>query len=233
MRRVLILVLVSVVTVFTTVGCSSKSEESTDSTISESVEEITFTEEELSYLEKPFLEIESKYWDLKAKYEKVSENERLKVKESFERIEIERDAILAEEQAKKEDTTTTEVIERENIIGISDKDFTSLDKSKPTDVRNDTTGNWKLSTVATTENILEYIKSYYKANFSSDKEIHAIVNFTLNTTTQVSKLFDNIMAVTIHEYVDKEEHDANKLFGGMVLGEYWIYLDNGDIEKID
>ena len=41
-----------------------------------------------------------------------------------------------------------------------------------------------------------------------------------------------IISVTIHEYVDKEEHDANKLFSGMVLGDYWIYLDNGDIEKI-
>ena len=48
----------------------------------------------------------------------------------------------------------------------------------------------------------------------------------------MSVLFDNILSVTIHEYVNKEELDAKKLFSGMVLGEYWIYLDNGDIEKI-
>lgn len=35
-----------------------------------------------------------------------------------------------------------------------------------------------------------------------------------------------------HEYVDKEEHDAKIMSSGMVLSEYYIYLDNGDIEKI-
>ena len=78
-----------------------------------------------------------------------------------------------------------------------------ISTSKPTKVRNDTTGNWKLSKIATTDDILEYAKSYYDNNFTSDDEIHAIVNFTLNTTTCVSTLFDNIISVTIHEYVDK------------------------------
>ena len=132
----------------------------------------------------------------------------------------------------KENVSTTPTINRENIIGTSNKDFKKISTSKPTKVRNDTTGNWKLSKIATTDDILEYAKSYYDNNFTSDDEIHAIVNFTLNTTTCVSTLFDNIISVTIHEYVDKEEHDANKLFSGMVLGDYWIYLDNGDIEKI-
>lgn len=99
-------------------------------------------------------------------------------------------------------------------------------------MRNDKTGNWRLSRVATTENIVEYTKSYYENNFSDDKEIHAIVNFTLNTTTKVSKVLDNILSVTVHEYVDKEEHDANELFSGMVLADYFVYLDNGDIEEI-
>ena len=137
-----------------------------------------------------------------------------------------------EEAEAKENITTTPTIKRENIIGTSNKDFKNISTSKPTKVRNDVTGNWKLSTIATTDNILEYAKSYYDNNFTSDDEIHAIVNFTLNTTACVSSLFDNIINVTIHEYVDKEEHDANKLFSGMVLGDYWIYLDNGDIEKI-
>ena len=137
-----------------------------------------------------------------------------------------------EETEAKENVSTTPTINRENIIGTSNKDFKKISTSKPTKVRNDTTGNWKLSKIATTDDILEYAKSYYDNNFASDDEIHAIVNFTLNTTTCVSTLFDNIISVTIHEYVDKEEHDANKLFSGMVLGDYWIYLDNGDIEKI-
>ena len=154
-----------------------------------------------------------------------SSNNEAKAKEEAE-------AKAKEETEAKENVSTTPTINRENIIGTSNKDFKKISTSKPTKVRNDTTGNWKLSKIATTDDILEYAKSYYDNNFTSDDEIHAIVNFTLNTTTCVSTLFDNIISVTIHEYVDKEEHDANKLFSGMVLGDYWIYLDNGDIEKI-
>ena len=134
-------------------------------------------------------------------------------------------------ETESNDTNVT-TIQRENIIGTSNKNYKDIDTSKPSSVRNDKTGNWRLSTVATTENIVEYTKSYYENNFSDDKEIHAIVNFTLNTTTKVSKVLDNILSVTVHEYVDKEEHDANELFSGMVLADYFVYLDNGDIEEI-
>ncbi|WP_196048826.1 hypothetical protein [Clostridium saudiense] len=174
--------------------------------------------------------------EAKAKEEaetKAKEEAEAKAKEEAEaKAKEEAEAKAKEETEAKENVSTTPTINRENIIGTSNKDFKKISTSKPTKVRNDTTGNWKLSKIATTDDILEYAKSYYDNNFTSDDEIHAIVNFTLNTTTCVSTLFDNIISVTIHEYVDKEEHDANKLFSGMVLGDYWIYLDNGDIEKI-
>ncbi len=86
--------------------------------------------------------------------------------------------------------------------------------------------------ISSSENILEYAKSYYDNNFSNDDEIHAVINFAKNTTTNISYLFDNIISVTIHEYVSREEHSADRLFGGTVLGEYWIYMDNGDIEEV-
>ncbi|WP_164907532.1 hypothetical protein [Clostridium septicum] len=54
----------------------------------------------------------------------------------------------------------------------------------------------------------------------------------MKTTTKVSKLDSNTLSVTVHEYKNKEEHDANKLFGGVVLADYFVYLDNGDIEQI-
>ena len=174
--------------------------------------------------------------EAKAKEEaetKAKEEAEAKAKEEAEaKAKEEAEAKAKEEAEAKENVSTTPTINRENIIGTSNKDFKKISTSKPTKVRNDTTGNWKLSKITTTDDILEYAKSYYDNNFTSDDEIHAIVNFTLNTTTCVSTLFDNIISVTIHEYVDKEEHDANKLFSGMVLGDYWIYLDNGDIEKI-
>ena len=58
------------------------------------------------------------------------------------------------------------------------------------------------------------------------------MNFTLNTTTSISVLVNGTLRVAIHEYVDGEEHDAKELFNGMLLGEYYINIESGQIEKI-
>ena len=164
---------------------------------------------------------------------KAKEEVEAKAKEEAEaKAKEEAEAKAKEEAEAKQDNTITSEIIRENIVGTSCKDFREISTSKPGKVTNDVTGNWRLSKINTSDDIIEYVKSYYENNFNDDSEIHAIINFTLNTTTNVSVLFDNILSVTIHEYVNKEELDAKKLFSGMVLGEYWIYLDNGDIEKI-
>lgn len=99
-------------------------------------------------------------------------------------------------------------------------------------VRNDNTGNWRISTIAKpiimhNENAIEYYNNYFK----DDSEIHGIVNFTFNTTTKISK-FGNLLMVTVHEYVDGEEHDANLLYSGMLTSQYHINLDDESIEKI-
>ena len=98
-------------------------------------------------------------------------------------------------------------------------------------VRNDSTGNWKVSTIAESIDIQDYALDYYKKYFESDKEIHAIVNFNYNTTTKIS-VAGNLLDVTIHEYVDKEEHDAKLLFSGMVLKEYHVNMETGAVEEI-
>lgn len=90
---------------------------------------------------------------------------------------------------------------------------------------------WRVSAIAEPILIEEYALSYYENYFSDDNEVHVIVNFTYNTSTTITCL-GSILDVTIHEYVDKEEHDAKKMSSGMVLSEYYIYLDNGDIEQI-
>ena len=38
--------------------------------------------------------------------------------------------------------------------------------------------------------------------------------------------------VSVYEYVDKEEHDAKLLFSGMLLKEYHVNKDTGEIEEI-
>ena len=97
-----------------------------------------------------------------------SSNNEAKAKEEAEtKAKEEAEAKAKEETEAKENVSTTPTINRENIIGTSNKDFKKISTSKPTKVRNDTTGNWKLSKITTTDDILEYAKSYYDNNFTS------------------------------------------------------------------
>lgn len=135
-----------------------------------------------------------------------------------------------EEKQKPEETETAETQPKEteenekNIADIG-ANFTV------SDVRNDKTGKWKISSIAENIEIQEYAESYYKTYFKNDAEIHAIVNFSNNTTTKIS-VMGNILDVSIHDYVDGEEHDANLLYSGTLLKQYFVYLDTGEIEEI-
>lgn len=116
------------------------------------------------------------------------------------------------------------------------KDFNkSLGDTRPTwrkNVINDTTGNWRELIVYSSKSIdKDLAVSYSNAYFESDQEVHIIVNLYLKTTTVINK-HDNILFVRCHEYQDKEEHDAKKLAGGIVLGEFMINLDTGETEKL-
>lgn len=42
----------------------------------------------------------------------------------------------------------------------------------------------------------------------------------------------NLLDVAIMEYVDKEEHDAALACSGMLLAEYHVNIESGEIEKI-
>lgn len=132
-----------------------------------------------------------------------------------------------------ETESNEETPHRDGMYGISDKKLNSIvSKFNPQDVRNDVTGNWRICTIAENIQMVDYAVDYYKRKFRNDDEIHAIVNFDYNTTTSISLIADNILDVIVHEYVKGEEHDAKLLFGGILLKEYWVYLDNGDIEEI-
>ena len=143
-----------------------------------------------------------------------------------------------EEMSRTEETNAEEaetVPHREGMYGVSDRDIESLDIDNQftvSDVINDVTGNWKISVINKSMNFEEYALSYYKKYFTDDSEIHAIVNFAYNTTTKIQVLGDTL-GITVYEYVKDEEHDAKKLFGGMLYSEYRIYLDNGDIAKVE
>ena len=100
-----------------------------------------------------------------------------------------------------------------------------------TNVPNDVTGNWRIATIAENIEMQDYALDYYKEYFKSDDEIHAIVNFNYKTMTKIS-VMGNLLDVSVYEYVDKEEHDAKLLFSGMLLKEYHVNKDTGEIEEI-
>lgn len=96
-----------------------------------------------------------------------------------------------------------------------------------TAVRNDATGNWRLSTTADSANVADYAFEYYQKMFSSDEEIHAIWNATLGTMTRIS-VSGNLLFVDTLEYVKGEEHDAKLMFSGNVLDSKIINLETGE-----
>lgn len=134
-----------------------------------------------------------------------------------------------EEETSEDDSSWDDVKNKDNIVGKSDKDFTELTDSKPSDVRNDNTGNWRKLTISDSADILDYALSYQKLHMK-EEEVHHVINFALNTTTTLIELND-LLYIDIKERVDKEEHDASTLGSGMLLKSYRIFPD-GDIEEI-
>ncbi len=118
----------------------------------------------------------------------------------------------------------------ENIVGISDKSLSGI-RFAVNKVQNDVTGNWKISTINEDIDIEYYAAAYAKLYIHNKSQVHAIVNFTRNTTTSIKK-DGNIIYVDIYDYVNGEEFDADLLFTGTLLQQYFVYVDNGDIEKI-
>lgn len=124
--------------------------------------------------------------------------------------------------------------QRKNAIGKSDKDVEALTPSltKAMPVNNDKTDNWRYAVFGKKNvDFSEYALSYYEKRFESDKEIHAVINNTDNTTTRISYT-SNMLFVTVLEYVKGEESNAALMFSGKIIRDYIIYTDNGDIEDI-
>lgn len=138
------------------------------------------------------------------------------------------------ETTTAEAETTEAVPQREEAIGKSDKTIAGFpEKITLSNMHNDTTGNWKLARISTSETLEEYALSYYNEYFEkkASNETHWIVNFTNRTTTSINYQ-SGLLFVNTYEDVDGEEHDAHDIGGGMPLTSFIIYTDNGDIEKI-
>ena len=98
-------------------------------------------------------------------------------------------------------------------------------------VRNDATGRWRLFRYSSSETIADHAVQYYNAYFEFDDEVHTAINFSLSTTSVIT-YSSGYLLVDVHEYVEKEEHDAKMLGGGMLLKQYMVNIETGEIEDL-
>lgn len=159
--------------------------------------------------------------------------------DSSEEVAQEEEIVEEEIEDLKEDEEKTGVVEldlsiseREFTLGKSDKNFLDITDSKPTDIRNDVTERWKMIKIAESVDVTEYLVSYTDLYYGENDLVHVIINFNYNTTTVIND-FGSYLSVRVHEYVEKEEHDAKDIGSGLQLAEYNIYKDNGDIVDFD
>lgn len=130
------------------------------------------------------------------------------------------------------DNSEKESTEESGAISSGSYEIGDLTFNFEDSVRNDSTGKWRISKIAESAESTDYALDYYKTLFSADDEIHAIINFSKNTTTKISVISSELLDVTVQEYVDGEEHDAKLLFSGNLLKEYHINTSTGEIEEI-
>lgn len=136
------------------------------------------------------------------------------------------------------ESATTEAPPNTAGVAAEEKPDSEIDGIKFTvsKINNDVTGNWRISSIAEPIVMSDYAVEYYKQFFENNNEIHAIVNFNNNTTTQISTLGaidPDIIDVTTYEYVKGEEHDAKKLFSGQKLTEHFYNVNTGEEMPID
>jgi len=135
------------------------------------------------------------------------------------------ESLTVSDSSEKEKETETETTEKSVAMDGVDIIFSD-------NVKNDATGNMRLAKVTGEKSVEKYVLDYYKMYFKSDQEVHAIVNYTLNTTACVTSVGDKIN-VRIYEHIDGEEQDAKKLFTGEKYTEYNVDKETGAIDEVE
>lgn len=100
-------------------------------------------------------------------------------------------------------------------------------------VRNDVTGNWRVGVVADGTDLETYVVDYYKFFCRDDSEVHGLVNLSLKTTARITKVMSDTLDVSVMEYQDGEEHDADLLFTGDEVEHYWINMDTLEVDPVE
>ena len=137
-------------------------------------------------------------------------------------------------------TQNTTFDQPSNTVVESEPDYKELFATEMKDdnvffqdyVLKDLTDRWRLCGVISSEQVINHAVTYYRAYFEDDKEVHAVINYGLKTTTKLTVNGVYIIA-QVYEHVDNEELDAKDLFSGLFYNSYLINKVTGEIELID
>lgn len=102
---------------------------------------------------------------------------------------------------------------------------------EPQPVTNDKTGLWRYTKIADNHDFNAYALDYYKTYFQNDDEVHVIINTETKTTTVIFRILARL-DVTVYAYSEGEETDASTIAKGDRIAEYYIYTEDGEIEKV-
>ena len=130
-----------------------------------------------------------------------------------------------EKPSETEDSTSAPTTGTYDVDGISVTYYAA--------VHNDKTGNWRLAVIYDGSDLNDYVVDFYKKFVTDDSEVFGIVNLGLQTTARISPVMEDWLDITVTEYQDGEEHDADLLFGGDELKHYWINAKTGEIDNLD
>lgn len=168
--------------------------------------------------------------------------------EMQEEIDSQTDAILNgstsapadESPAPEKETETQEVSEDATEASASDSapssgsyEVDGISITYYSKVRNDSTGNWRLAVIHDGSDLKDYVVDFYNEFVVDDAEVFGIVNLGKQTTARVSRVMPDTLDVSVMEYVDGEEHDANVLFSGMEMDHFWINTETGEVDPLD
>ncbi|MCR5142556.1 MAG: DUF1795 domain-containing protein [Ruminococcus sp.] len=132
---------------------------------------------------------------------------------------------------KAEEQQTNTESDQKNIIATSSKDISDIDVSFLDSVTNDVTGNWQCLIINSKIDFFDYALSIYNTYYEESKVL-IVEDIPDEKSVNFSQIDSNTVEFVIHEYVDGEEKDANSMVAGSVIGQYWLYLDSGEIEDI-
>lgn len=136
--------------------------------------------------------------------------------------------------SKKEKSTQSEAtteLQTEPQIG---KNIDDLDLEFKGNVKNDKTGKWKYAILNDSDiDFTEYAVSYYNKHMNLD-ETHAIIVKPDSQTIRINsfKSSPDVVYISVLEYVENEELDADLLFSGTVLKDYMVDLKTGKVEDL-